>query len=141
MWYLWILMKAIKMLCLFLPTTKAYLEYISRKKARAYLHCIYCKVKQWIQSELSHTIKSRCACVWMYGGYIYGGYPNSTLLLENISLFWNMEIFAREQGLSYSSFFFSGGHLSTHCFKYLRHLSIFLISFFSFLLFLWITFA
>ena len=63
------------------PTTKAYVEFIGREKARAYLQCIYCKVKQQIQRELSHTIKSRCACVW-----IYGGYPNSTMLLENISL-------------------------------------------------------
>jgi hypothetical protein len=54
-----------------LPTTKAYVEFISREKARAYLQFIYCKVKQWIQRELSHTIKSRCACVWIYGGYIW----------------------------------------------------------------------
>jgi hypothetical protein len=46
-----------------LPTTKAYVEFIGREKARTYLQCIYCKVKQWIQRELSHTIKSRCACV------------------------------------------------------------------------------
>jgi hypothetical protein len=29
-----------------LPTTKAYVEFIGREKARAYLQCIYCKVKQ-----------------------------------------------------------------------------------------------
>ena len=45
-----------------LPTTKAYVEFI--EKARAYLQCIYCKVKPRIQRELSHTIKSRCECVW-----------------------------------------------------------------------------
>jgi hypothetical protein len=28
-----------------LPTTKAYVEFIGREKARAYLQCIYCKVK------------------------------------------------------------------------------------------------
>ena len=56
-----------------LPTTKAYVEFIGKEKVRAYLQCIYCKVKQWIQRELSHTIKSRCACAWMYGEYIYGG--------------------------------------------------------------------
>jgi hypothetical protein len=54
-----------------LSTTKAYVEFIGREKARAYLQCIYCKVKKWIQRELSHTIKSRCACVWIYGGYIW----------------------------------------------------------------------
>ena len=54
---------------LFLPL-RLYVEFIGREKARAYFHCIYCKVKQWIQRELSHTIKSRWACVWIYGGYI-----------------------------------------------------------------------
>ena len=47
----------------FLPL-RLYVEFIGRKKARAYLRYIYCKVIQWIQRELSHTIKSRCACVW-----------------------------------------------------------------------------
>ena len=56
-----------------LPTTKAYVEFIGREKARAYLQYIYCKVKPWIQRELSHTIKSRCACVWVYMVDIYGG--------------------------------------------------------------------
>ena len=56
-----------------LPATKAYVEFIGRENARAYLQCIYCKVKQRIQRELSHTIKSRCACVWMYEVDIYGG--------------------------------------------------------------------
>ena len=27
-----------------LPTTNAYVEFISREKARAYMQCIYCKV-------------------------------------------------------------------------------------------------
>jgi hypothetical protein len=54
-----------------LSITKAYVEFIGREKAIAYLECIYCKVKQWIQTELSHTIKSRCVCVWIYGGYIW----------------------------------------------------------------------
>jgi hypothetical protein len=46
------------------------------------------------------------------------------LLLENISLFWNLETPAREHGYLIH-LFFSDGHRSTHCFKYLRHLSIF----------------
>ena len=124
-----------------LPTTKAYVEFIDREKARAYLQCIYCKIKQWIQRELSHTIKSRCACVWNIWWIYVVRNPNSTLLLENLSLFWNLETFAREQGLSYSFLLFLGGHLSTHYFRYLGHLSIF-SSLFSFLFFfLWITFA
>ena len=64
MWYLCILTKAIKMFWLSFPTTKAYVEFIGREKDRAYLQCIYCNVKQWIHRELSHIIKSRCACVW-----------------------------------------------------------------------------
>jgi hypothetical protein len=31
-------------------------EFIGREKDRAYLQYIYCKVKQWIQRELSHTV-------------------------------------------------------------------------------------
>jgi hypothetical protein len=70
-----------------LPTTKAYVEFIGREKARAYLQCIYCKVKQWIQRELSHIIKSRYAlCVDIWWIYVVAN-PNSTLLFENISLF------------------------------------------------------
>ena len=55
-----------------LPTTKAYVEFIGREKTKAYLQYIYYKVKQWIQRELSLTIKSKYACVWnmmeIYGG-------------------------------------------------------------------------
>jgi hypothetical protein len=80
-WYLWILIKEIKMLCLFLPTTKAYVEFIHREKARIYLQCIYCKVKPRIQREMSHTTDPKrnesynqirmCMCMdiwWIYGG-------------------------------------------------------------------------
>ena len=56
-----------------LPTTKAYMEFIGREKARAYLQCIYCKVKPQIQREFCHTIKSRYACMWIYEVDIYGG--------------------------------------------------------------------
>ena len=48
----------------FLPTTKAYVEFIGREKARAYLQCIYCQVKQRTQRVMSDTIKSRSVCVW-----------------------------------------------------------------------------
>jgi hypothetical protein len=66
---LWILTKAIMILCLLShPITKAYVELIGMETAHTYLQSIYCKVKQWIQRELSHTIKSRCAYVWIYGG-------------------------------------------------------------------------
>jgi hypothetical protein len=34
--------------------------------ACTYLQYIYYKVKPRIQREMSHTIKSRCACVWIY---------------------------------------------------------------------------
>ena len=53
-------------------TTKAYMGLMGTEIAHTYLQGIYCKVKLWIQRESSHTIKSRCACVWnmymMYGG-------------------------------------------------------------------------
>ena len=101
------------------------MEFIGREKATTYLQCIYCKVKPQIQRELSHTIKSRCACVWMYMVDIYMMAKLILLCSLETYLSWNLETFAREQGLSYSSiflfFFFSGGHLSTHCFKYLGH--------------------
>ena len=56
-----------------LTSTKAYVEFMGTEKATAYLQCIYCKVKQRIQRELSHTIKSRCGCIWIYVVNIYGG--------------------------------------------------------------------
>jgi hypothetical protein len=56
-----------------LPTAKAYVEFKGREKTRAYLQYIYCEVIQWIQRELSHTVKSRCACVWIYIQDIYNG--------------------------------------------------------------------
>jgi hypothetical protein len=52
---------------------RLYVEFIGREKAKAYLQCIYCKAKPWIQRELSHIIKSRYAYVWMYMVDIYGG--------------------------------------------------------------------
>ena len=105
--------KAVKMLCLFsLPTTKAYVKFIGREKARAYLQCMYCKVKQWIQRELSHTIKSRCACVWIYGGYIwwlilillcslkiYLSFKTRKLLLENRGYLIHLSFFFFQAGI------------------------------------------
>ena len=135
---------AIMTVCLSLTTTKAYVEFIGREKARAYLQCIYCKVKQWVQREMSHTIKSRCACVWMYNVYIWWLTYFYYAPWKHISLLKLRNNFARKHGLSYSSLFFpfSSGHLSTHYFKYPRHLSIFFsFLFFFLLLFLWITFA
>ena len=47
----------------------------------------------------------------MYGGYIYGGYPNYTMLFENISLFWKLEITLEENMgyLIHLSLFFQAG--------------------------------
>jgi hypothetical protein len=57
--------------------------------------------------------------------------PNSTLLLKNISLIWNLKTFVRKYGLSYSYFSlfssFLGGHRSTHCFIYSDTCPFFLI--------------
>jgi hypothetical protein len=107
-------------------------EFIGREKARAYLHCKYCKVKQQIQRELSHTIKSRCACVWMYVVDIYGGSP---ILLCSLKTYLSLETrkyYCKRTGaILFISFFFLGEHLSIHCFQYLGHLSIFSQLFFS----------
>ena len=125
---------------LFLPL-RLYVEFIGREKARAYLQYIYCNVKQRIQRELSHTIKSRCACVWIYM------VSNLILLCSSKTYlsFWNLETFAREQGLSYSSlffFFFQAGiwvpivlNISDTFVSIFSHHHFFLLS-----LFLWITF-
>jgi hypothetical protein len=61
-----------QMLCLH-SCTKAYVDFIRMTFLwENILANIYCKVKQWIQRELSDTIKSRCASVWnevdIYGG-------------------------------------------------------------------------
>ena len=118
-----------------LPTTKDYVEFIGREKAIAYLQCIYCKVKQWIQRELSHTIKSRCECVWIYVVDIYGGKPIILLCsLKTYHSFKTWKHLLENRGyLIHLSFFFSDGHLSTYCFRYLGHLFIFFSTlFFSF---------
>ena len=48
------------------------------------------------------------------------------MLLENISLIWNFEIILQENKVYLIHLFlFLGEHLSTHCFRYLGHLSIF----------------
>ena len=52
------------------------------------------------------------------------------MLIENLSLSWNLKIFARKHGLSYSSLSFLGGHLSTHCFDNSDTCPFFLNSFF-----------
>ena len=52
------------------------------------------------------------------------------MLLENISLLNLERILQENRGYLFISFFFSCRHLSTHCFRYLGHLSIFLNSFF-----------
>jgi hypothetical protein len=60
--------------------------------------------------------------------------------LENISLFSNMEIFL-QKNRGYLIHFFSlflGGHLSTHCFRYLRHLSTFFSTLFSLFFFIYV---
>ena len=53
--------------------------------------------------------------------------------LKHISLIWNLKIPLQENMGYLIHLFFSGGHISTHCFQYLGHLSIFSILFFSFM--------
>jgi hypothetical protein len=62
-------------------------EFIGREKARVYLQCMYCKVKQWIQRKFkSYNQIKMCMYVDIWWIYMVTN-PNSTLLLENISLF------------------------------------------------------
>ena len=50
----------------FLPTSKKKLMWSSgRGTLKAFLHCIFFYVKQWIHGEKYHTIKPRCASVWI----------------------------------------------------------------------------
>ena len=67
-----------------------------------------------------------CMCVDMW--WIYMG--ANLILLCSLKTYLSSKIgnkFARKHGLSYSSFL--GKYLSTHCFRYLRHLSIFSLFF------------
>ena len=99
-----------------------------RKHERAYLQYIYCKIKPWIQRELSHTIKSRCACVWMYMVDIC--MVANLILLCSLETYLSFKIWKHlleSRAILFISFF-SGGHLSTHCFRYLGH---FCVHFFS----------
>ena len=50
----------------FLPTSKTLCGAQVGMNMKTYLHCIYCKVKTRIQGEKCHTLRSRCACVWIY---------------------------------------------------------------------------
>ena len=123
MWYLWILTNAIIMLCLSLPTIKAYVELIGvEKHERAYLQYIYCKVKPWIRKELSHTIKSRCACLRMY---MVANLILLCSLKTSLSFVTWKQLCKKTWAILFISSLFLGWHQSTHCFIYLRHLSIF----------------
>jgi hypothetical protein len=55
----------------FLPTTKAYVEFIGRKKARAYLQCTYCKVKQWIKKKNVIRSNQDVHVCRIFDGYIW----------------------------------------------------------------------
>ena len=99
-----------------------------------YLHCIYCKVKTRIQGEKCHTLRSRCACVWKIFMV-----ANVILLcsLKHISLVWNLKILCKKTwAILFIFLLFLDGHLSTHCFRYLGHLSIFSYLFFLFSFFM-----
>jgi hypothetical protein len=73
------------------------------------LQCVICcKVKPQIQRELSHTIKSICACIWMYDGYIWWLTSFHYAPWKHISLPNLENNFARKYGLSYSSLFQAG---------------------------------
>jgi hypothetical protein len=65
MWYFWILTKAMMTLPSFFLLLTTLCGAQVGLKMKTYLHCIYCKVKIRIQGEKCHTLRSRCACVWI----------------------------------------------------------------------------
>ena len=74
-----------------------------------------------MQRELSHTIKSRCVCVWMY-------MVANLILLCSLKTYLSFETFKQLCKKTCAILFISsflGGHQSTHCFQQLGHLSIF----------------
>jgi hypothetical protein len=87
----------------------------------------YYKVKPRIQRELSHTIKSRYACVWIY-------FVANLILLCSLKTYLSFETWKqlckKTWAILFISLFSSGELQSTHCFKYLEHLSIFSSAFF-----------
>ena len=83
--------------------------------------------------ELSHIIKSRCACVWMYMVDICMVVNLILLCSLKTYLSFDLEIFFQENKGYLIHLYFLGGHLSTHCLRYLGHLFIFSQLFFSFL--------
>ena len=50
----------------FLSTSKNLCGAQVGMNVRTYLYCIYNKVKTRIQGEKCHTLRSRCACVWIW---------------------------------------------------------------------------
>jgi hypothetical protein len=93
MWYLWILTKEMIMLCLSLPTTKAYSGvHRSGNSMKEHTRKTYI-VNQTSDPKRVESYNQIKMCMYMdiWGGYmmdIYGGQPNPTMLLENISLFF-----------------------------------------------------
>jgi hypothetical protein len=119
--------------CLLLPTLKSLYGSQVGMEVKTYLHCIYCKVNTGIKEKRVILLdKDVHVCeIYMVAALIL------LCSLNHISLVWYLEnTFAREHGLSFLFIFslilsfFYGGHLSTHCFRYLEHLSIFSILFF-----------
>ena len=114
----------------FLP--KAFVEFIGRNKTREHTCNAYIvKSNNGSIEKKCHTIKSRCACVWNTW-WIYM-VANLILLccLTHISLLKLGNIFCKRIGAIFIHLsFFSGGHLSTQCFKYSGHLCVHFFSFF-----------
>ena len=91
------------LLCSPLPTTNSLCGAQVEINVVAYLCCIYCKVKTWTRGAKYHTLRSRCACVWIFSGYMVDlEKSNSTILLEYISLL-NLKTWL--ENMSYLIFF------------------------------------
>ena len=120
MWYLWILTEAIMMLCLSLPTTKAYVELIGVEKAWKsilVIHILLSQTSDPMRVESYNQMKM-CMCVDVWWIYMVA----NLILLCSLKTYLSFETWKQlckktEAILFIFFFFFPGGHLSTHCFS------------------------
>ena len=138
MWYLWILTKAIVMLCLYLPTTKVYMDLIGMViiwKSILAIHILQSQTSDPKRVKLYNQIKM-CMCVDVCGGYIWWLTYFYYAPWKHISLLKLRNNFARKHGPSYSSLSFFRRALEYPLFSISRTLVHFFLSLFLFFYFL-----
>jgi len=70
---------------------------LGRRTWKAYLKCLYCKVKAWIHGGKQHTnmIKSASVWIWVEGWLLKGALSKSNDWDHGLSLMLNLSFFAR----------------------------------------------